>query len=523
MSYEGVHAADAAEASLSVDVATSNPHQNPPTGSPFLFEVSDDEESSDADDGSKVDTTAAQDEVEAEAEAEEKRITPFDAVMHLMKGNLGPGCLNLPHAFALSGWLLGIWLFALVVIQGVYSMWLLVYCKDLLRDKGAHTFMDVARYSLGSLGGRLVQTFLFILQAGVCCVFLSLISTNLQAQSAMSDVTSVACVTFILLFMVLLRFIKDLRWLSTIANCLMVISISTAAISGMIEVLNDPHRETPKRSTNSAEDIATFVSSMFFSFEGIGLVLPVENSFTAGYIDRAEEKEANIRFRYVLVGAMSAVASLFAWIGLSASVGYPDIHNGSVTAYLERKYPDNEWYGIVNSFVMIAVLLTFPLQLNPAMEVLDEWFAPGCIPLCYDHRVVLGGYDVSATTEDECQQEEVLRVQKEDGGNAVTNHRSCCGKKEWVLRRWLVVFSCAIVVLLVDDLGVLMSLFGAIGQTGLALLPCACHLSLQRSGEAPRSVLRSAIDVFIIAFSIAVFITGCVFSFREIIEKNRGN
>eukprot|EP00537_Pseudo-nitzschia_pungens_P001807 CAMPEP_0172373084 /NCGR_PEP_ID=MMETSP1060-20121228/50265_1 /TAXON_ID=37318 /ORGANISM="Pseudo-nitzschia pungens, Strain cf. cingulata" /LENGTH=154 /DNA_ID=CAMNT_0013099295 /DNA_START=384 /DNA_END=844 /DNA_ORIENTATION=- len=35
-------------------------------------------------------------------------ISEFDAVMHLVKGNLGPGCLNIPHAFALSGWVLGL-------------------------------------------------------------------------------------------------------------------------------------------------------------------------------------------------------------------------------------------------------------------------------------------------------------------------------------------------------------------------------------------------------------------------------
>mmetsp|Transcript_45598 Transcript_45598/g.52700 ORF Transcript_45598/g.52700 Transcript_45598/m.52700 type:complete len:468 (+) Transcript_45598:481-1884(+) len=58
------------------------------------------------------------------------------------------------------------------------------------------------------------------------------------------------------------------------------------------------------------------------------------------------------------------------------------MHNGSVTAYLTMKYPTIVWYKVINVFVMIAIFCTFPLQLTPAMEVLNEWFGPGCDPKC---------------------------------------------------------------------------------------------------------------------------------------------
>lgn len=50
-----------------------------------------------------------------------KLLSPLEASIHLVKGNLGPGCLNLPHAFAIAGWGLGSGLFALVALQGIYS------------------------------------------------------------------------------------------------------------------------------------------------------------------------------------------------------------------------------------------------------------------------------------------------------------------------------------------------------------------------------------------------------------------
>jgi amino acid permease len=475
--------------------------------------------------------------------------------MHLIKGNLGPGCLNLPHAFVLSGWLLGSTLLIVIAIQGIYSMYLLAYCKDLLRDKHAHTFMDVAHEALGTKGQRVVQMFLFVLQGGVCSVFLSLIATNLAAQTGLSMTLCIAMVTFALLGIVLQRALKDLRWLSTTANALMLTAILTAAIAGILEILQNPDlpQANQRRGTSNMGDIATFVSSMFFSFEGIGLVLPVENSFTKGYATVQEASHANVHYRSrVLVGAMSIVATLFLLIGVTASLGFPDIVSGSITAYLEARYHDNAWFGIVNALVIVAVFLTFPLQLTPAMEVLDEWLAPGCRPttMCYsssndndesdnndeggrgndglmvviqrvdstDHHRADALLDTDNNNDDE--EDEDLGIVVETSTFTSTSILSWFfAGREWILRRYLFVLGCTLVVLLVDDLGLLMSLFGAVGQTGLALLPCVIHRTLQAQGVAPKHRLKSILDVITISFSVVVMISGLAFSIQRIYQE----
>ena len=81
----------------------------------------------------------------------------------------------------------------------------------------------------------------------------------------------------------------------------------------------------------------------------------------------------------------------------------------------------------------------------------------------------------------------------------------------------MVVFGCAVVVLAVNNLALLMSLFGAVGQTGLALMPCAIHLQLQQRGTAPRKYILSVVDGCTIAFSFVVMVTGVVFSIQEIV------
>jgi len=538
-----------------------------------------------------------------------KRISEFDAIQHLIKGNLGPGCLNIPHAFALSGWVLGLFLFALVALQGIYSMVLLIYCKRWIRQdqkrqriqgsadnnnvdgagddthdaKEIVTFMDVAYSTHGRAGSICVQILLFVLQAGVCCVFLSLIATNLHASVPSWDQEWCVClVTLLLLAVVLVKDLKDLKWLSMGANCLMVTAILTAAISALWVLFAKIHGDNQdgdmpteaRKWTSNPAAIAAFVSSMYYSFEGIGLVMPVENSFV-GYDDGKDEnqtsssgnresplslandedddgEELNRDSRSktfvspVLIGAMCTVALLFLLIGSTCGPAFPDIVEGSVTAYLTTKYPNSRWYQVVNASVMVAVFLTFPLQLTPAMEVLGEWFGPGCDPMCCNGISCGGGgfllvrqrvgqrrghtpiaqSDENDRGEDDFHEEDeaaAAAVEPNDGlmADRVVSplRNSCFGNHEWIFRRYLVVFGCALVVLTINDLGLLMSLFGALGNTGLAAMPCLIHWRLMQKGIAPMDFLLMAVDVSTIGMSLGVAVVGVAFSVREILER----
>lgn len=446
-----------------------------------------------------------------------KRLSPLDATIHLVKGNLGPGCLNLPHAFALSGWALGSGLFVLIALQGIYSMSLLVYCKNLMETSSRHhtiTFMDVAKASLGSTGGHLVELFLFVLQGGVCCVFTSLIRTNLLAFFPwLSDLASVVVVSAGLMLMVLLRFLKDLLWLSATANVIMIISILTATIAGLIHFSTEIAAADIIVANPSPSVIVTFASDMFFAFEGIGLVLPVENS----YFCQQQRPFANI-----LVGSMSIVALLFILIGVSASLGFPNVHSGSITAHLEEQYPDVIWFSIVNALVIVAVALTFPLQLTPAMEVLDEWLdrcdcranRHGRMERDDSSSIEVTRYTVAQQHVD--TEDEVFR--DEDSSVVSSLDRIvCCNLKVWIIRRWLMVLGCALIVYFVDNLGLLIMAVGAVGQTGLAGMPCAIHLAMQYQQMAPRKRLYMLIDVIVLIMCAIVMISGLITSVSEII------
>jgi amino acid permease len=472
-----------------------------------------------------------------------QRVSATAAALALMKGNLGPGILNLPHAFARAGPSLSVVLFLLVSLQGLYSMTLLVACKNWIvhashRGEGApsqasvQTFMDVTQFALGNVGGRLTELFVFVLQLGVCCVFISLIATNLQAAFGwLSSMAAISCIALAMMGVVLLRFIKDLFWLNAIANTFMLMAILTATIASLVNIHRGLNQAADASSTTTHGTLSagvSFTADMFFAFEGIGLVLPVENNYDHPSSHSAGSTK-RWQFSTVLLVSMSGVAMLFALTGLTASIGFPDIASASVTAYLKQTYPQVLWFSMVNFLVLIAVALTFPLQLTPAMEVLEKWLTEipqvgslwKCGRPCTFHR---SSSDDNAVSPSASLEEELHNHASRSGHTATTRTTvmtSIWNQYSWVVRRWMVVLSCAAFVYLVDDLGILVSLFGAVGQTGLAGMPCAVHLVLQRRHVAPKNVVRSVIDVLIIVFCTLVMISGCYLSVLEIMHKNR--
>ena len=394
--------------------------------------------------------------------------------------------------------------------------------------KRGDTYMDVAKLSIGKFGQRGVQFFLFVQQAGVCCVFMSLISTNLKGglktwgYLQISNSLCTGLVTLVLLFIVTLRFIKDLRWLSAIANAFMILAIFTAAFAGINEItMKADELLPPKAYTSSIADVATFVSSMFFAFEGIGLVMPIENSYCAGYSNPHDLKLACKKFRIWLVLAMTIVAVLFVFIGLSASIGFPNIAVGSISDYLVRRYPSDKWYQTVNVLIIIAVLFTFPLQLTPAVEVLDEWCGSKANSQIENNNMerLENQVDTDALPSDILSKLEGT-LDDSNHDELQTSSSSFCGNYDWLIRRWLLVLGCALMVSIVSDLSDLISLFGAFGQTGLAAMPCFIHYSLQKNGIAPSNIARCVIDRVIIAFCGMVMVAGFIFSLQNIVSSN---
>jgi amino acid permease len=137
--------------------------------------------------------------------------------------------------------------------------------------------------------------------------------------------------------------------------------------------LDDNNHLTPPpthATTKSFANMATFVSSMFFSFEGIRLILPIENSY-AGHCGSNESSSPTnnniihqrpqqltkywvkssttmccLPKKFILPGSMVVVAVLFLCIGIFSSLAYTDTTTGSIMASTKR-HKQNQQNGII--------------------------------------------------------------------------------------------------------------------------------------------------------------------------------
>lgn len=432
-------------------------------------------------------------------------------------------------------------LFAVVALQGTYSMILVVRCKNAVQRHGikAQSYEDLGGVAFGATGRRLIGGLVVTLQLGVCCIFISLLVTNMRAAlPGISGHTIFFAVFCVCALLSLLRDLSDLWPLSTAANAIMLSAIATAVIVSVrvLSAEDDDGEQAPSQSEVTFSTVARCLSVEFFAYEGIALVLPVENSYHAqqpradgsrtspgiemlatrseasggNTEDAAPEgaepaasaecssadnrtsarggahdaDEAHRRtFERVLLCAMWSVAFLFVVLGSSVATAFPLIDSGSVTAFLAERSqgkPGGWWHATVNYGVSLAIMLTFPLQLQPAVMVLDRAIFSG------DGTAVAGAKPAERST-------------------AV-----------FVLTRVLITSVCAFVVFLVPSLDLLIALLGALCQTSLAFLPFALSIKLHRLGLVTFSPARLLLHVLLMAFCGWAMVVGSYCAIADI-------
>ncbi|RQM28124.1 hypothetical protein B5M09_012781, partial [Aphanomyces astaci] len=257
-------------------------------------------------------------------------LSTWEVVLHLLKGCIGAGALSLPYAFAKVGVVAGPVLYLGVVRPAPMSA-------------DGMSFGDVAQHILGRRGKTIVNVFLVTTQLSFCCVYFTVVATNLHA-------------------------ILPSRY----PNGAMFLGIGIVFYYSATYV---PPTPVPLPTACSWTSVAEFygnpcirttlcrmirVGTAVYSFEGIGLVLPLEKDM--------QDKD---RFRQVLRWTMWFVLTLFLCLGELPVLAFGVIDNGSMTAVLQQYVPG--WpVALANVLLAMACLFTFPIQLYPALEVLEK-------------------------------------------------------------------------------------------------------------------------------------------------------
>ncbi|XP_031356160.1 proton-coupled amino acid transporter 4-like isoform X1 [Photinus pyralis] len=289
----------------------------------------------------------------------------LETLMHLFRGNVGPGMFAMGDAFKNSGVVLGSFLLPLLGLICVHSQHLLLNASLHLQDKlnlkrnpGFATTVELC-FATGHLrlqkyatvSRRLVNLFLCLTQLGFCCVYFVFISRNLKQiidsyGYEYSIHLHMAGVLIPIYLTCMVRNLKFLAPLSTLANILMV--------SGVIITLYYAARPP------SAFNVVNFArigqlplafGTAVYAYEGIGLVLPLQNAMKMPH-------KFDSTFGVLNVGMVIVTVFFFA-VGLLSYLKYGDDIHGSVTLNL----PKNEVLAqCVKMIISTGVLLTFALQ-----------------------------------------------------------------------------------------------------------------------------------------------------------------
>lgn len=350
-----------------------------------------------------------------------KGTTPTSkAFLLLSKSFIGTGVLFLPSAFSNGGLLFSI---GMLVFFGAYSYWCYYILIAAKRITGVTSFGDIGLKLYGPWMKFIILFSLVLTQIGFSGAYVIFTAENLRAFTKnvffISDVPIAYFMILQLIVFIPLSFIRNVSKLSLpslLANFFimsglilvlffsfkhLIIDLQLKPAEGVVMVFNSNHW-------------TMFVGTAIFAFEGIGLIIPVQDSM------RHPEK-----FPMVLGLVIMSSTILFITI---ASVGYLAYGSLIKTVILLNLPQRNIFVNLIQFFYSLAIMLSTPLQLFPAIKIIENKVFPKFTKIYV----------------------------KRDDNTTDVELRPNSGKLNWKVK-WLKNFVRAVIVALV----ILMAYFGA--------------------------------------------------------------
>ena len=286
--------------------------------------------------------------------------TRMGAAMLLLKSFMGTGVLFLPRAFLNGGMLFSSLVLLFVSILSYYCFVLLVNTR--LKIDGS--FGDMGGILYGKHMRRIILASIVISQLGFVAAYTVFTAQNLQAfVLAVSKCKSFIDVKFLVLLQVvfflplsLVRDISKLGFTALIADLFILLGLvyvyyfdvtTISAQGGVADI----------QSFNSSS-WTLFIGTAIFTFEGIGLILPIQESM-----------KNPRQFPGVLALIMIIITVIFLSAG---ALSYAAYGSTTKTVVLLNMPQDNKLVNATQLLYSLAILLSTPLQLFPAIRIIEN-------------------------------------------------------------------------------------------------------------------------------------------------------
>ncbi|KAF8359912.1 hypothetical protein PRIPAC_94907 [Pristionchus pacificus] len=271
----------------------------------------------------------------------EESLSAETAFIHMVKAMLGTGLLSLPLAFKHSGLFLGLILIVIICIVCLHCMRQVVHAAHFVCSRNGRDLIDYANIMRGAveLGPewlrhkgyffkQLVNVNMFVSQLGFCCVYLVFMADNLEDFFTTHTSIHLSKGVWMILILIPLLGLCSIRRLPVLAPLCMaanVVYICAVAIVLFFFVSNlRPVNSLPW--FGSIYDLPLFFGTVMFAFEGVAVVMPIEN--------RMREPSAFIAWNGVLNSSCLFVLAIFAVTGFYGYLSLGDTVKDTATLNL---------------------------------------------------------------------------------------------------------------------------------------------------------------------------------------------
>ena len=310
----------------------------------------------------------------SEAEVEEAltlkhrhKATTLKAVLLLLKSFVGTGVLFLPKAFQNGGWGFSTICLLSCALISYYCFIILINTKDKIQIDG---YGDMGQYLYGKWMKLAILSSIALSQIGFAAAYTVFTATNLKVF--VENATGLPVDTFGMGFYILLqamifiplaltRNIAKLSGTALIADLFILLGLVYVYYYATFYVSNHGIASRSMQWFNKT-DWTLFIGTAIFTFEGIGLLIPIQESM------RYPEQ-----FHKSLSGVMVIVTLIFISCGLLCYSAF----GSRVETVVLLNFPQASPYTLTVQFLYaLAILLSTPLQLFPAIKILENWVFP---------------------------------------------------------------------------------------------------------------------------------------------------
>lgn len=404
----------------------------------------------------------------------------FETLVHLLKGNIASGMLAMGDAYKNAGLLFASFLTVTLGVICVFNQHVLINCANLMRETNKLDyypgFDDTMKLCFeagppvfkkyAKLAKFFVNFFIVTAQLGFCCVYFVFISSttkqilDLYGYEIGIHLHMIGVLVCLAGF-VLIRNLKFMVPVSFIAMIIMFIGVAmTLYISS---------QDLPSPSTRtwfaSISTLPLFFGTAIYAFEGISLVLPLQ-------VEMKHPEKFNSPLGVLNFG-MFITTILLITVGTIGYLKYGEDIKGSITLNLP---PAEVLSQCIKLAIGISIMLTYPLMFYIPFTLLwqqvNKRWGPFNKPLFYEHTL-----------------------------------------------RLLLVFMTFVLAEAIPNLGLFISLVGAVSSTALALVfPPLCDISVRWYSSFGRFYWRLFVDIITLILAVFVFITGTYYSVTAIVS-----